>query len=120
MKRKWTPEEVRQWYDRHGLYVYCNPEDGNWIVRKAWGLGWTMNLANPRTWLFLAGVLAVLLLLEPAQSLGRRHRRCRRANGDLYYREAIIQKNGLPSGRPLTKRKNWAIVKVRRVLPIDG
>lgn len=61
MKRKWTPEEVRQWYDRHGLYVYCNPEDGNWIVRKAWGFGWTMNLANPRTWLFLAGVLVVLL-----------------------------------------------------------
>ena len=52
---------MRQWYDRHGLYVYCNPEDGNWIVRKAWGFGWTMNLANPRTWLFLAGVLVVLL-----------------------------------------------------------
>ncbi len=61
MKRKWTPEEVREWYSRHSQYIYRNPEVGNWIVRKTWGLGWTMNLANPKTWLFLAGVVAVLL-----------------------------------------------------------
>ncbi len=63
MKRKWTPEEVREWYDGHTPYIYRNPEDGNWIVRKARGLGRTMNLANPRTWLFLAGVLAVILAI---------------------------------------------------------
>lgn len=75
-KRKWTPEEVRQWYAARGARSYRNPEDGNWVVRKPASLGWTVNLANPKTWYFLAGVLAAILLISlignrpRAQSLG--------------------------------------------------
>lgn len=75
-KRKWTPEEVQQWYAAKSARSYCNPEDGNWIVRKPASLGRTVNLANPKTWYFLAGVLAVILLISlignrpGAQSVG--------------------------------------------------
>lgn len=62
-KKTWTADEVRHWYTSTGHRNYYNPADGNWIVRKPNGLGWTMNLANIKTWLFFAAVLALVLLL---------------------------------------------------------
>lgn len=62
-KRKWTPEEVRQWYSDRKTRNYSNPEDTNWVVRKPHGLGWAMNLANPKIWWFLAGVACVVMLV---------------------------------------------------------
>mgnify|MGYP004654048073 CR=1 FL=1 len=61
-KKAWTADEVRHWYTSTGHRNYYNPADSNWIVRKPNGLGWTMNLANIKTWLF-AAVLALALLL---------------------------------------------------------
>lgn len=67
-KRSWTPEEVRQWFDRQGTRIYCNGEDANWVVRKPGSRGWAMNLASGKAWLILASVLIVLLL---AVGIGR-------------------------------------------------
>ena len=66
-KHKWTPEEVQFWYRGRKSQNYCNPEDTNWVVRKPRSLGWTMNLANKKTWWFLAGVACAMLLIVTVQ-----------------------------------------------------
>lgn len=33
-KRKWTAEEVQQWYRDTGAVTYANPEDWNIVVKK--------------------------------------------------------------------------------------
>ena len=66
-KHKWTSEEVQFWYRGRKSQNYCNPEDTNWVVRKPRSLGWTMNLANKKTWWFLAGVACVMLLIVTVQ-----------------------------------------------------
>ena len=63
-KHKWTPEEVQLWYRGQRTHNYSNPEDTNWVVRKPHNMGWTMNLANPKTWWFLAGVACVVMLVS--------------------------------------------------------
>ncbi len=62
-KKTWTADEVQRWYASTEHQNYYNPADSNWIVHKPNGLGWTMNLANIKTWLFFAAVLALALLL---------------------------------------------------------
>lgn len=63
-KRKWTPDEVRQWMEQHGTHsFYYNKEDSNVIVRKRnIGLGWTLNAANPLSYVLLGGILLVVFL----------------------------------------------------------
>lgn len=61
-KKTWAADEVQRWYTSTGHRAYYNSADGNWIVRKPNGLGRTMNLANIKTWLFFAAVLALVLL----------------------------------------------------------
>ena len=34
MKRKWTTQEVKEWYQATGALTYCNKEDANIIVKK--------------------------------------------------------------------------------------
>ena len=65
-KRKWTQEEVREWMERHGTHsFYYNKEDANVIVRKRnIGLGWTLNAANPLSYVLVAGILIVVLLIS--------------------------------------------------------
>jgi len=67
-KRKWTPEEIKQWYRLSGAVAYCNKEDANVIVRKPNDMGWTVNWANPKAWLLQGGILTavftVLYLLK--------------------------------------------------------
>lgn len=41
---------------------YCNREDPSVFVPKRFGVGWTINIANPRTWLVVA-VFVVLIVL---------------------------------------------------------
>lgn len=49
-------------YWRGGLF-YINREDRALLVPRRFGLGWTLNLGNPRTAMLLAGVLALIGLV---------------------------------------------------------
>ena len=62
-KRKWTEEEVRRWYQDTGEVTYSNPNDRNVIVPGPSGNKLTVNWANPKAYLVIAGLLAVLLIL---------------------------------------------------------
>ncbi len=45
-----------------GYFIYFNREDNRIFVPKRFGIGWTLNFASPFTYLVLA-VLIVLILL---------------------------------------------------------
>jgi len=53
-------DDDRYW---HGGLFYLNREDHALLVPRRFGLGWTLNLGNPRTAILLAGVLAIIGLL---------------------------------------------------------
>ncbi|TDP97418.1 DUF1648 domain-containing protein [Labedaea rhizosphaerae] len=51
--------------DKHwkaGLFYY-NPDDPAVFVRRRFGVGWTINHGNPRGWLALGAMIAVVVLL---------------------------------------------------------
>ena len=60
-KRKWTPEEVQQWYRETKAAAYCNPDDLNLIVRKHRREGLTVNWANPKAYLLQGAILVIVL-----------------------------------------------------------
>jgi uncharacterized membrane protein len=39
-----------------------NPEDPALLVEKRFGFGWTLNFANPMSWVLLAAIVGVPLL----------------------------------------------------------
>lgn len=51
--------DARYWFA--GVFYY-NPEDPNAIVPKRFGLGWTVNVAHPVGKVFLAIIIAMILL----------------------------------------------------------
>jgi len=59
-KRKWTEEEVKQWYRDTGAFTYANPGDLNIVVKKPRSEGLTVNWANPKAYLLLGAILAVV------------------------------------------------------------
>lgn len=62
-KRKWTEEEVLQWYRDTGAATYDNPEDLNLVVPGPSGMKLTVNWANPKAYLVVGALLAAVLLL---------------------------------------------------------
>lgn len=62
-KRKWTDAGVRQWYQDTGEVTYSNPQDLNVFVPGPKGNKLTVNWANPKACLLVAGLLAVMLIL---------------------------------------------------------
>ena len=56
-KRKWSAEEVQQWYRDTGAFTYANPNDLNIIVKKPSRRGLTVNWANPKAYLLLGAIL---------------------------------------------------------------
>lgn len=40
--------------------IYFNPQDPSLFVEKRTGIGWTMNFANPLSWITLLGILVVI------------------------------------------------------------
>ncbi|WP_088227427.1 DUF5808 domain-containing protein [Desulfosporosinus sp. FKB] len=50
--RKWTNKEIEEYRKEHGV-IYYNKEDSNIFVPKALGIGWTLNWANPISWVFI-------------------------------------------------------------------
>ena len=59
-KRKWTAEEVMQWYRDTGAFTYANPDDLNIIVKKPRSKGYTVNWANPKAYILQGIILAVV------------------------------------------------------------
>jgi uncharacterized membrane protein len=59
--RKWTNEEIKEYRETHGSFFYCNKEDSNFLVPKTYGIGWTINWANPISWLFILLVVTVII-----------------------------------------------------------
>ena len=70
-KRKWSKEEVIRHYDRYGRWIYCNREDANFFVRKRYGIGWTINMAHPASWIFLAVCAAAVVISLIWEKFGR-------------------------------------------------
>ncbi len=66
-KRKWSAEEVKQWYrDNSALTygnIYANPDDLNIVVKKPRSEGLTLNFANPKAYLLLGAILAVVFTI---------------------------------------------------------
>ena len=60
MKRKWTAQEVKEWYQKTGALTYYNKDDYNIIVKKPRSEGWTVNWANPKAYLLQGGFLALV------------------------------------------------------------
>jgi uncharacterized membrane protein len=50
IRRKWTKEEIQEYRKAKGTIFYYNKEDSNFIVPKAYGIGWTFNWASPISW----------------------------------------------------------------------
>lgn len=59
-KRKWTAEEVQQWYQDTGAFTYANPDDLNIVVKKPRREGLTVNWANPKAYLLQGAILAAV------------------------------------------------------------
>ena len=62
-KRKWTADEVQQWYRDTGAFTYANPDDLNIIVKKPRSEGVTVNWANPKAYLLQGAILAVVFAI---------------------------------------------------------
>ena len=62
-KRKWTAEEVMQWYRDTGAFTYANPDDLNIIVKKPRSEGYTVNWANPKAYLLQGGILVIVFAI---------------------------------------------------------
>ncbi|MDF2724603.1 MAG: hypothetical protein K0Q59_4278 [Paenibacillus sp.] len=59
-KRKWSKEEIEQYRKVHGPTLYFNKEDSNLFVRKAFGYGFTVNWANPISWILIVIIVGVI------------------------------------------------------------
>jgi uncharacterized membrane protein len=63
-RRKWTKEEIEEYRKTHGYVFYSNKEDSNLFVRKVSGIGWTVNWANPISWLLILVIIGILLFTK--------------------------------------------------------
>lgn len=60
-KRKWTKEEIESYRKEHGFFAYFNKEDSNLFVPKQYGIGRTMNWANPISWIFIIIIILIIV-----------------------------------------------------------
>ncbi|WP_434509901.1 DUF5808 domain-containing protein [Desulfitobacterium sp. AusDCA] len=61
-RRKWTKEEIEEYRKIHGAFLYCNKEDSNILVPKAYGIGRTVNWANPVSWIFILAIIIFIVI----------------------------------------------------------
>lgn len=61
-RRKWTKEEIEEYRKIKGAFFYCNKEDSRFLVPKAYGIGWTLNWANPVSWVFVLALISFIVL----------------------------------------------------------
>lgn len=50
--------------------IYCNPKNPAWVVRKRFGLGWTLNMGHWISWAILSGALLLPFVMR---ALAARH-----------------------------------------------
>ena len=62
-KRKWTGEEVRQWYEATGASTYHNREDRNLFVKNRSNTGADVNWGNPWAYVLVTGLAALAAAL---------------------------------------------------------
>lgn len=66
-KHKWSAGEVKQWYRDNGALtygnIYANPDDLNIVVKKPRSEGLTLNFANPKAYLLIGTVFAVVFTI---------------------------------------------------------
>jgi uncharacterized membrane protein len=60
-KRKWTKKEIEEYRKKQDCYFYCNKEDSNFLVPKAFGIGLTLNWANPISWVLILVVIGLIV-----------------------------------------------------------
>jgi uncharacterized membrane protein len=60
-KRKWTKEEIEKYRKNQDSYFYFNKQDSNFIVPKTYGFGFTLNFANPISWVFIAVIIGLMV-----------------------------------------------------------
>lgn len=60
-RRKWTKQEIEEYRKVKGAFFYYNKEDCNLFVPKAYGIGWTVNWANPISWLFILVIIGIIV-----------------------------------------------------------
>ena len=60
--RKWTKEEIEEYRKIQGAFFYCNKEDSNFFVSKVYGIGWTLNWANPISWVLVLAIIGSIAM----------------------------------------------------------
>lgn len=63
-KHRWTKEEIAEYRKQHGEFGYRNKMDTNIFVPKAFGMGFTVNWANPWAWVVIAALIAALVCIK--------------------------------------------------------
>jgi uncharacterized membrane protein len=49
-------------YWKFGMFYY-NPDDPAVFVEKRFGVGWTNNFARPMSWVMIAGLVVIIILI---------------------------------------------------------
>jgi uncharacterized membrane protein len=62
-KRRWTNEEIVEYRKTHGSFGYFNRNDTRVFVPRTYGFGIAVNWANPWTWVIVAAVVAIGVLM---------------------------------------------------------
>lgn len=62
VRRKWTKEQIEEYRKIQGAFFYCNKEDSNFLIPKAYGIGKTVNWANPISWFFALAIVGFIVL----------------------------------------------------------
>ena len=60
-KRKWTNEEIKKWREDNGQMLYFNKEDANIFVPKAYGVGFSLNFANPIAYIAIVVIVVIAM-----------------------------------------------------------
>jgi uncharacterized membrane protein len=66
-KRRWTKEEVSVYRRTHNAFFYANKDDANIFVPREYSFGYTLNFANPISWVILAAIIAIIYFLTNMQ-----------------------------------------------------
>ena len=45
-------------------FIYYNPDDPKFFVPKRFGLGYTFNFADRRTWILLGAIIAIAIVVK--------------------------------------------------------